>query len=394
MRSLGHRLSLVAGAAALVLPSLFVVNCANDGSDDGPTTTGPSSTSSGPGGGAAGPGGSGGAGGGAGGTGGGIINPTTGGSGGTGGIQNECISKTVVGELVPLDMLILQDRSGSMTSNDKWEQAVEAIKGFADSPGVAGLNLGLAFFPPKAGNECTSATYENLPVDIAPLPGNASAIKLSLESTAPTGSTPMLPALEGALAAMTTYLGANPNHAGVVILVTDGDPGGCSSTVANVSAAAAAGVAATPAVRTFVIGMEGATFGNLDQIALAGGTSKSFDVSQGQSAQAELAKALEEVRKAAIGCVYVLPEVPPSEGTLDPASVSVKFIPGINEPPVAIGKVDALGDCGEISGGFYFDDNADPTQVTLCPASCESVQEGTENASVQVVLGCIEPPAD
>ncbi|MEJ7729407.1 MAG: hypothetical protein WKG00_09330 [Polyangiaceae bacterium] len=153
-------------------------------------------------------------------------------------------------------------------------------------------------------------------------------------------------------------------------------------------------MAATPPVRTFVIGMEGATFGNLDQIAVAGGTTKSFDVSQGQSAQAELAKALEEVRKAAIGCVYVLPEVPPSEGTLDPASVSVKFIPGINEPPVAIGKVDTLGDCGEISGGFYFDDNADPTQITLCPASCEAVQEGTDNASVQVVLGCIEPPAD
>ena len=44
--------------------------------------------------------------------------------------------------------------------------------------------------------------------------------------------------------------------------------------------------------------------------------------------------------------------------------------------------------------GLYFDDNVDPTQITLCPASCEAVQEGTENASVQVVLGCIEPPAD
>ena len=130
-----------------------------------------------------------------GGTGGNIINPTTGGSGGTGGIANECISKTVVGELVPLDMLILQDRSGSMTSKDKWGQAVEAIKGFADSPGVAGLNLGLAYFPPAAGDQCKSMTYENLPVDIAALPGNATAIKLSLENTAPTGTTPMTPAL-------------------------------------------------------------------------------------------------------------------------------------------------------------------------------------------------------
>lgn len=394
MRSRPRLSSLLAGAAALALPSMFVVNCASDGAtDDGPTpTSAQSSTAAGTGAAPSVGGAGGGADGGSGGTG--LLNPTTGGSGGTGGVANECISKTVVGELVPLDMLILQDRSGSMTSNDKWEQAVEAIKGFADSPGVGGLNLGVAYFPPKAGDECKPMTYANPPVPIAPLPGNASAIKLSLENTAPTGSTPMQPALEGAIDAMTTYLAANVDHAGVVILVTDGDPGGCSSTVANVSATAAAGVAQTPPVRTFVIGMEGANFNNLNQIAVAGGTTQSFDVSQGQSAQAELAKALEEVRKAAIGCVYLLPEVPPSEGTLDPTSVSVKFTPGINEPPVTINQVPALGDCGEISGGFYFDDNTDPTKVTLCPASCETVQDGTENASVQVVLGCIEPPAD
>jgi hypothetical protein len=311
-------------------------------------------------------------------------------AGGEGGSIDECVSKNVVGEVVPLDMVILQDRSGSMTSSNKWTQAVDGIKAFVDNPALAGLHVGLTYFPPILGNECTVASYSNLEVPIDVLPPNAFAIKTSLLDTTPSGGTPMRPALEGAIQAMTAYLAQNPTHAGIVILVTDGDPGGCSpNTVSDVAAAAAAGVAQIPSVRTFVVGMSGATFANLDTIAAAGGTAPSFDVTAGSSA---FVAALEQIQQSALSCTYTLPVPPPQEGELDPDSVAVEYIPGLNEPPQSIDKVDSEADCGEISGGFYYDDPVEPTQIVLCPASCELVQSGTVNAYVNIVLGCIEPP--
>lgn len=305
-----------------------------------------------------------------------------------------CASATVEASVVPLDMVILLDRSSSMTSNGKWDVAVKALKGFADSGSVAGLGLGLQYFPPAAGDACSPTTYKSLAVPLATLPDNAGAIKVSLESAAPTGSnTPMRPGLEGALQYMTSYLADNPTHEGVVILVTDGNPTGCTNNaVSNVASIASDAFAADPPVRTFVIGMEGATFANLDTIADAGGTKKAFNVGVGAAAQLALVEALEEVRAQALSCEFILPIPDPKEGTLDLDSVVVEFTPGLNEDPVSINKVESFALCGEISGGFYYDNAINPERIVLCPASCELVKSGTKNASVRVVLGCIEPP--
>jgi hypothetical protein len=311
-----------------------------------------------------------------------------GGQGGEGGII-ECESVTAEGEKVPLDVVIVQDRSGSMVGA-KWESAVDSIKAFADNAGAAGLAVGLTYFPPIIGSECSVSVYANLDVDIALLPGNAYAIKESLLTTSPSGGTPMRPALEGGVEAMTDWLALNPTHEGIVILVTDGDPGGCSpNTISDVANIAEGAFLGTPSIRTFVVGMPGATFSNLDQVAAAGGTSSAFDVSSGTTA---FVAALDEIRQQALSCEYILPVPDPSEGTLDFDSVGVDYTPGINENPESIPKVASQGDCGEISGGWYYDDPADPTRIILCPASCDLVQSGTDNAKVEVILGCIIPP--
>jgi hypothetical protein len=278
-----------------------------------------------------------------------------------------------------------------MTSSNKWDAAVDAIKAFADNAGAAGLGVGLTYFPPPLGNECQPSSYASLDVEIATLPGNAYPIKESLYMTDPSGgTTPMRPALEGGVLGLQDWLTQNPTHEGIIILVTDGDPTGCTnnnaSAVADVAGDALAG---TPSIRTFVVGMDGANFGNLDDIADAGGTDEAFDVGSGTSA---FVAALEEIRVDAITCEYVLPIPSPSEGTLDFDSVGVEYIPGINEPAEPVERVDGASDCGEISGGWYYDDPAEPSRIILCPASCELVQSGTENAEVRVVLGCITPP--
>ncbi len=311
-----------------------------------------------------------------------------------------CLSETLGAVPVPLAMLLVMDRSGSMASpvgNTKWDQARTAMIGFADTPGAAGTKLGLTVFPPDtgAGDQCLSSSYAPV-VPIELLPGNGTAIKDALLSRSTTGSTPMAGALKGGIEAMTSFLAKNPNEEGVIILVTDGDPGACTGdTVSNVVAIAQAGAKAKPRVRTFVVGMDGATFSNLDAIATAGeGAPKAFNASGGSDAgvspQQQLLDALEAIRSGALGCEYQLPVPDPSKGTLDPASVEIDFTAGKNDPPARFRRVAGPADCGATTGGFYYDDPAAPKRLILCPASCEAVKKGTAEAKMDVVLGCIQ----
>lgn len=302
------------------------------------------------------------------------------------GIGDGCASAVAEGELVPLDMLILLDRSGSMTTNAKWDSARTAIKGFADSVSGA-VNLGLTYFPATGGDDCNDVSYHTPDVAILPLPDNAAAIKTSLQAAATTGSTPMRPALEGSLFSVQTELVAHPLHQGILVLVTDGDPGGCTAnTITDVAAAAGVALAATPSIRTFVVGMEGANFTNLDKVATAGGTVSSFDVGTGASATQALVQALQKIRSESLSCEYVLPV--PEQGELDFDSVEVRFFEGGDAGTTkTFTKVESVDDCTPTS--FYYDDPANPTKIILCEDACTDVKTAGLDAKVDVVLGCI-----
>ena len=310
-----------------------------------------------------------------------------------------CLTDTLKAQPVPLAMLLVMDRSGSMAGT-KWDQARYAMIGFADTPGAAGSKLGLTVFPPDpgGGDQCTPASYKPV-VPIAMLPGNGTIIKDALLSRSTTGSTPMANGLQGGIDSMKDFLTTNPNEEGVIILVTDGDPGACSGvdTVSNVSSIASTAAKGTPRIRTFVVGMDGATFGNLDTIAKAGeGAPTAFNAAgtggdAGVSAQQQLLDALEKIRSGALGCEYILPTPGGDKGVLDPNSVEIEFTPGGNDPPSRFKRVDSLAECGTKTGGFYYDNPKEPKRIILCPASCTDVKEGTDEAKVDVFLGCIKP---
>ena len=48
-------------------------------------------------------------------------------------------------------------------------------------------------------------------------------------------------------------------------------------------------------------------------------------------------------------------------------------------------QVPTVGDC--TSGGWYYDDNTNPTKISLCPATCSAVQQDA-NANLKIELGC------
>lgn len=84
--------------------------------------------------------------------------------------------------------------------------------------------------------------------------------------------------MEGALNGLrlfcSGYAQTNPGEKTVGVLITDGQPNGCDEAPNNLAGIAAAMSGGDPSVPLFTIGMDGADFGFLDQVAAAGGTQR------------------------------------------------------------------------------------------------------------------------
>ena len=185
----------------------------------------------------------------------------------------------------PVDMYIVFDKSGSMgdpagngapgdcnigdTKNSKWCKAINALSGYLKSPAAKDQGAALQFFSGDDNVSCSNGT----PYDTAAMPATgyttlpSNAFDGVLNSTVPGGGTPM----EAALRGLTKFTKANrrPGHVTIGIFVTDGDPQGCNTSLNTLSGILDDHFKAEK-IRTYVIGMEGATFGNLEKIAAGG----------------------------------------------------------------------------------------------------------------------------
>jgi hypothetical protein len=183
----------------------------------------------------------------------------------------------------PIDMFIMQDRSGSMgadcnigsTTNSKWCHAINALSGYFNSPNAAGNAAALQFFPLTNHTSALCATGAGYDVAALPtpppayatLPTNTFDALLNSTNDIGSGGTPT----EAAIRGLTTFTAGNRRGGRVTIgiLVTDGDPNGCDQNLTNLSNLLQAHFTATT-IRTYVIGMTGANFANLEAIAQGG----------------------------------------------------------------------------------------------------------------------------
>ena len=76
----------------------------------------------------------------------------------------------------------------------------------------------------------------------------------------------------------------------------------------------------------------------------------------------------------------------PSSGAPDWNQVKVEYSAGGTPPPVLIPKVSSSAQCS--GDGWYYDNNTNPTQVNLCPATCTKVQADPK-AKIDLLLGCL-----
>src|SRR5450432_2228878 len=178
---------------------------------------------------------------------------------------------------------------------------------------------------------CDIPTYATPDQPIAPLPGSATGLIASIDAKMPNGQTPTGPALSGAIQQASTWAKAHPDHRVIALLATDGLPTECTPTDINqVGAIAAQGVAATPSIDTFVIGVFGpddvalGAPGNLDTIARDGGTMSAFIVDTTQDVTAQFLAALDAIRGGKLDCAFQIPQ-PKNGGTLVYQEVNVNL---------------------------------------------------------------------
>lgn len=325
----------------------------------------------------------------------------------------------------PVALYIMLDQSGSMNeasgNTTKWQASKDSINAFVNDPASAGIDVAFNEF---AGGiaildfNCSGSQYATPLVAMGPLPGNATNVTNALNNTGPTGvGTNIEPGLRAATDACINHLQSTGEQC-VVVFITDGAPNVCSSDPAVLSGIAGNAFSQS-GVMTFAVGMGGADFNLLNQIAQAGGTDcdpngPDFACDVTQSATA-LLDALNRIRETVtvtdyvtqyetqyetqiqqqvttvpVDCEWSIPA--PMDGqTLDPAKVNVQFSSG-SSAGETIGHVDSQADCQNVVGGWYYDDPTTPTKIFVCPQTCTVIQAITD-AQISIVLGCETEPA-
>ncbi|MBI5537535.1 MAG: VWA domain-containing protein [Deltaproteobacteria bacterium] len=312
--------------------------------------------------------------------------------------DSACAQATAEAKPMPLDMYLMLDVTGSMgsdcnvggTTASKWCRAINAVAGFVQAPSSNGMGVALQFFSTAISSACNGNVYDTPAVPMALLPGNANAIIASLNSHSPGGNTPT----EGALRGIAKYtVGAQtPGRVMIGILVTDGSPTSCNTSIPALANIASQHFAAT-GIRTYVIGMTGANFGNLETIATAGGAPQHANYCSGAAnchyynvgdgdPQAFI-DALKQIQQSAIACTWQMPTS--DAGLVDPDKIKIQYTPGGGGNPQELTRVTDASQC--VAGGWYYDNNANPTSIQLCPDTCTTVQADTA-AKISVLLGC------
>jgi hypothetical protein len=241
---------------------------------------------------------------------------------------------------------------------------------------------------------CLNTSYATPAVEVAPLPGAANGIVASLMAHMPDGLTPTSAALTGAISHAQALAKANTGHRTVVVLATDGLPDECTpSDTAGVASIAATGLAGTPSISTFVIGVFAPTEAQqaqttLDAIATAGGTKQSFVINVQTNVEQAFLTALNSVRTSALSCQYKVPTATMGQ-TLDYYAVNVQFTSGAGQT-VTIGNVPNKAACDPRQGGWYYDVDpakGTPQNISICDTSCTQLQ-GDSAGRVDVLVGC------
>jgi hypothetical protein len=284
----------------------------------------------------------------------------------TDGTTESCGGEIYTATNIPPNMLIVQDRSGSMEEHiddlTKWEIAQAAIEqvvaAYADQ-----VSFGLMLYPGTddkcdEGMDCGPG---HIFVEIGPDTTAAIIAALQASDTCTLG-TPTAETLEPLL----DYPGLeDPERSNYILLITDGQST-CDNPVSGVEALALE----NPSIQTFVVGFgEGVDPDELNDMAVAGGTALAGDTKYYQASDAQaLVDAFADIAGNVLSCTYLLDQIPP-----DPDDLYV-YLDGVAIPR----------DQTHVDGWDY-----DPmtNQISFHGPACQQLQSGVVT-DLQIIFGC------
>jgi hypothetical protein len=237
---------------------------------------------------------------------------------------------------------------------------------------------------------CDGPSYATPVVPIAALPGVVPALTERLRLTDVMGSTPLGSGVQGALTHLAAHLAAHPDRRAVLVLATDGLPTECGPGVSAIRDMLTTAHAATPAITSYVIGVTGekdgaGSAGALGMLAGAGGSGMPFLLEPDAKLSERLVAALEQIRAAALPCVFDIP--PAQSGAVDYDKVNVGFTSG-GGVAENVPYVDRPERCDATRGGWYYEREPGPgRRVVVCEASCRRFKADPA-AKVDLRFGC------
>jgi hypothetical protein len=243
------------------------------------------------------------------------------------------------------------------------------------------------------GAECDPLGYQAPAVPIGTLPAAEMPLLAALNAKDPTGGTPMGPAVRGALGQLRAHLQVNPGRKAVLVLASDGVPAAfCPmNEIADIAANLGAAFMGPPSIPTYVIGVFSQaelamSQAQLDQLAMAGGSTKAFVLAATNDLTQRLQEALNQIRGAALACEYQIPA--PTVGSIDFTKVNVRYTGGGTSENIPY--VERADRCDPTRGGWYYDvapGTGVPTRILTCDATCRRFR--TDQAGkVELVFGC------
>ena len=297
-----------------------------------------------------------------------------------------CVTSSMKAQRLTPALYLIVESSTSMDTVDpqqtmsRWAALAAAMPLFVDDAANSGLSVGLDFFPEGGSTaSCLVSDYIMPEVAIGPLaPSSAQGMAMTsaMTSRARTAGSPTTPALQGALQHARDWANSKSQLPPPidVLLVTDGLPSGCSSSLSSAAQAAQMATLGTPSIRTHVLAV-GAAPDNLDAIAAAGGTTQAVYVAE--STADAVRAGLQTVRAHSETCSFAFPS------NQDPTKV-ILVLGDADGGVTELGLAPSSASCGTANGWFY-DNPAQPKKATLCPTPCAALQAG---ASVTMLFGC------
>jgi len=295
--------------------------------------------------------------------------------------------------LVPVNMYVLVDRSGSMDDMNKWTDTEAAFGAFFQNDEAGALRVALRFWPDDGCEDpdpddmdtnCDAAPCATPLVTLGSLSdaGHQQDLIDAFASRDPNGATPMSAALEGGVRWARARITDTPDEQHIILVVSDGEPNGCVED--PMAIAQIASDAAADDILTYAVGLQGSNEAVMNGIAAAGGTTDAFFIGAGNTEQ-DLVNALLDIAGRAVSCTFGIPDPSEPGDTLDPELVRLEYASDGGAPD----RIPQVADASECDpdGGWFYDANDPPETITLCTSTCGTVQSD-QAAEVSVALGC------